>query len=87
MLCTFNTQCLLVACQSVRHGTLAQEMHNHLVHWLASSATTPAELVLLLSRPTLILQFTEHSARAVRVWLCVGFQQGGKHVKETRVCT
>ena len=65
MLCTFNTQCLLVACQSVRHGTLAQEMHNHLVHWLASSATTPAELVLLLSRPTLVLQFTEHSARVV----------------------
>ena len=44
--CTFVGVCQLPGCQSIIHGTLAQEIHNHIVHWLASSATTPAELVL-----------------------------------------
>ncbi len=45
MLSTLNV-CRFPGCPSVTHGTLAQEIHNHIVHWLASSATPPAELVL-----------------------------------------
>ena len=84
-------RCLPVACQSVRHGTA----HLHGRCTITLSTGLPAVPQHLLSwsfywvgplSSYSSLNTVQERWQTVRVWLCVGFQQGRKHVKETRVC-